>query len=120
MHDVNDILDSDGIFLLEFADLSSIVKFNMFDTFCHEHLEYYSLKVVTQMCFKNDLRIFDIKTNNINGGSVQIFICKKEAKYKNNYTSVQRFLTLEANLKLNKKETYIKFFKKINKIKKKF
>jgi len=119
LHDVNDILDSDGVFLLEFADLSSIVKFNMFDTFCHEHLEYYSLKVVTQMCFKNDLRIFDIKTNNINGGSVQIFICKKEAKYKNNYTSVQRFLTLEANLKLNKKETYIKFFKKINKIKKK-
>ena len=119
LHDVNDILDSDGVFLLEFADLSSIVKFNMFDTFCHEHLEYYSLKVVTQMCFKNDLRIFDIKTNNINGGSVQIFICKKEAKYKNNSTSVQRFLTLEANLKLNKKETYIKFFKKINKIKKK-
>ena len=80
-NDVNDILDDNGIFLLEFADLASIIKFNMFDTFCHEHLEYYSLKVISKMCIKNNLRIFDIKTNSINGGSIQLFICKEDATY---------------------------------------
>ena len=90
LSDVEDILDKNGIFLLEFADLASIVKLNMFDTFCHEHLEYYSLKVVDQMCIKNNLRIFDIKSNSINGGSTQIFICKKDAKYLNNYLIIKK------------------------------
>jgi len=119
LFDVNDILEDEGIFLLEFADLASIIKFNMFDTFCHEHLEYYSLKIVSQMCLKNNLRIFDIKLNNINGGSVQLFICKKNANYKNNYSSLRNIFASERKLKLDKKETYIKFFKKINKIKNK-
>ena len=118
LNDVNEILDDNGIFLLEFADLASIIKFNMFDTFCHEHLEYYSLKVISKMCRKNDLRIFDIKTNSINGGSIQLFICKKTANYKNNNTSINRTFSFERKLKLHKKETYIKFFKKIKKIKK--
>ena len=118
LNDVNEILDDSGIFLLEFADLASIIKFNMFDTFCHEHLEYYSLKVISKMCKKNDLRIFDIKANSINGGSIQLFICKKTANYKNNNTPINRAFSFERKLKLHKKETYIKFFKKIKKIKK--
>jgi len=118
LNDVNEILDDKGIFLLEFADLASIIKFNMFDTFCHEHLEYYSLKVISKMCIKNNLRIFDIKTNSINGGSIQLFICKHNAIYKNNTTSINRIVAFEKKLKLDKKETYIKFFKKINKIRK--
>ena len=118
LQDVNEILDDNGIFLLEFADLASIIKFNMFDTFCHEHLEYYSLKVTSKMCEKNNLRIFDIKRNNINGGSIQLFICKKSAKYKDDNASISKFFAFEKKLKLHKKETYIKFFKKINKIKK--
>ena len=32
--DVKKILDDNGIFLLEFADLSSIIKYKMFDTIC--------------------------------------------------------------------------------------
>ena len=118
LSDVEDILDDNGIFLLEFADLASIIKFNMFDTFCHEHLEYYSTKIISKMCLKNNLRLFDIKLNNINGGSSQLFICKKNAKYKNNYDSLNKILKAEKKLKLDKRETYIKFFKKINKIKK--
>ena len=118
LHDVNEILDDNGIFFLEFADLASIIKFNMFDTFCHEHLEYYSLKVISKMCKKNNLRIFDIKSNNINGGSIQLFICKNLGRHKDNNISMNKFFLFEKKLKLHKKETYIKFFKKISKIKK--
>ena len=118
LSDVEEILDENGIFLLEFADLASIIKLNMFDTLCHEHLEYYSLKVVDQMCKKNKLRIFDIKSNNINGGSVQIFICKKNSKYLSNLNTVHKQFSTEKKLKLDKKITFIKFFKRINKIKK--
>ena len=116
LSDVENILDKNGIFLLEFADLASIVKLNMFDTFCHEHLEYYSLNVVKKMCKVNNLRIFDISSNNINGGSSQIFICKKKAIYRTNKLNIKKFFTIEKKLKLDKKTTFIKFFKKINSI----
>ena len=115
--DAESILDDEGIFLLEFADLGSIIKLNMFDTFCHEHLEYYSVKIISQMCFKNKLRLFDVKYNNINGGSAQLFICKKNALYRNNQVSLNSAFSYEKKLKLEKKTTFINFFKKINSIK---
>ena len=34
------------------ADLYKIIKNNMFDTICHEHLEYYSCEVVINMAKK--------------------------------------------------------------------
>ena len=63
----------DGIFILEHADLLSIVKNCLFDTICHEHLEYYSSKIINLM--KNKLKVFNMKSNDINGGSMCYFIC---------------------------------------------
>ena len=73
--DARSLLSKDGIFLLEFADLASIIENKMFDTICHEHLEYYSSKVIINLCKKNNLRVFDIKKNNINGSSKQYYVC---------------------------------------------
>ena len=114
---VESILAKEGILLLEFADLASIVKFNMFDTFCHEHLEYYSSKVIKEMCTKNNLRIFDVKQNNINGGSIQFFICKKNAEYKNNLIALKRMDNIDRKHKLDKIVTFQKFIKRVNQIK---
>ena len=41
IRDVKECLDEEGVFILEHADLYSIIKNNLFDTICHEHLEYY-------------------------------------------------------------------------------
>ena len=119
LKDAEILLNKDGIMLLEFADLASIIKFNMFDTFCHEHLEYYSSKIIQKMCSKNNLRLFDMKTNNINGGSTQYFICKNNSKYKNNIKSLKKIFRIENKLFLEDKSTYIKFAKNIEKNKKK-
>ena len=81
LNDVKNLLMPDGVFLVEFADLASILKFKMFDTICHEHIEYYSSKVILNLASKNGLRVFDIKENKINGGSKQYFICLKNSKY---------------------------------------
>ena len=112
--DVNKILSDDGIFLLEFADLASIIKYKMFDTICHEHLEYYSTKVIDNLCKKNNLRIFDIKTNDINGGSKQYLICHQRAKYITNLKKISRILDSEKKLKLSEEKTFKDFIKTIN------
>ena len=116
---VNKILREDGIFLLEHADLLSIIKLKMFDTICHEHLYYYSTKVIINLALKNNLRVFDLKKNNINGGSTQYFICKKKSKYKTNHKVINKVLKEEKKYKLEKKQTFLNFFDEINIIKSK-
>ena len=108
-----------GIFLLEFADLLSIIKFKLFDTICHEHLEYYSAKVIIDMVKKNGLRVFDIHTNDINGGSIRFFISDENSNYKLNKQNINKYLDEEKKYKLEKKDTYLTFFKEINNLKKK-
>ena len=69
------------------------------------------------MAENNNLRVFDLKRNIINGGSVQYLICKKNSKYKTNYKIIKKILNEEKKLKLDKKKTYLDFFKEINNIK---
>ena len=112
--DVKELLSNDGIFLLEFADLASIIKNKMFDTICHEHLEYYSSKVILNLCKKYNLRVFDIKKNDINGSSNQYYICHKKSKYKDNHKIIKKVLENEEKLNLSNEKTYKKFIKSIN------
>lgn len=114
LKDVEKVLDpKKGIFLLEQADLFSIIKKNMFDTICHEHLEYYSYEVINQMLKKNNLRIIDAKRNSINGGSIRFYITSKKSIYKINTKEINKIKNQEKKLKLNKITTYQKFFRKI-------
>ena len=116
LKDVHDILDENGLFLLEFADLASLIKLNMFDTICHEHAEYYSTKVLTKMFEKNDLRLLQINKNDINGASKQFLLSKKNSKFKSNNKNIINILKEEKLLKLDDPKMYSKFFTKIKKI----
>ena len=117
LNHVKMLLDKDGIFLLELADLLSIVKFKLFDTICHEHLEYYSAKVVMGMLKKNDLKLIDIRKNNINGGSVRFYITSKNSKFKVKNDNIKKYISEERRYKLDKKKVFSDLFKYISKLK---
>jgi len=119
LNDVKKILSRDGVFLLEFADLASIIKYKMFDTICHEHLEYYSSKVIINLCKKNGLRVFDIKSNDINGASKQYYVCHNDSIFKNNSAIINKILNSENELNLSKIITFKKFLKDIDSSRKK-
>ena len=112
---IKKILDKNGIFILEHTDLLSIIKKNLFDTICHEHLEYYSSGNIVQMAKQNGLKVFNIKKNNINGGSCCYYICHSEKMRVVENKNIKIILNDEKKYKLNKIITYKKFFKKINK-----
>ena len=114
LRDVKNILSKNGVFLLEFADLASIIKNKMFDTICHEHLEYYSTKVILDLCKKNGLVVFDIKKNNINGSSKQYYVCRENSDYEINNKVIRSELNVEKKLKLTEVKTFKKFIKEIN------
>jgi hypothetical protein len=114
LNDVSKILDKErGIFYLEFQDLLSVIKNLLFDTICHEHLEYYSLSVVIQMLEKNNLKLIDVKKNNINGGSLGLIITHKQSNYKENISNIKKLIFEEKKNKLDSKKTYDIFYNKI-------
>ena len=118
--DISNLLDQqEGIFYLEFQDLLSIIKFNLFDTICHEHIAYYSLEVVQKMLKKNNLKLIDVFKNNINGGSLSLVISHNKSKYRLNNLRINKLVLEEQRYNLKNKKTYYNFYKKINLIKKK-
>ena len=51
-----------------------------YDTICQEHLEYYSLSVVKTILEAAELKIVDVTTNNVNGGSFAVTAMHRTAK----------------------------------------
>ena len=96
-----------------------IIKHNMFDTICHEHLEYYSVTFINKLLKKHNLRIFDHSYNDINGGSSAYLICHNNASYKTNKNKINKILLNEKKFGIEKVSTYKKFKKRIDFMKKK-
>ena len=110
---VKECLDEEGVFVLEHADLLSIIKNNLFDTICHEHLEYYSSKVIIDMMDFHGLKVFNYESNNINGGSSRYYICHEKAKYKTKKKKINKLLLQESKIGLHSTRIFEIFFAKI-------
>ena len=72
--DVKKILADSGIWVIQLTDLLSMMKVNAFDTIVHEHLEYYSLEVLCELMRMNDMHVFDVSYNRVNGGSIRAYV----------------------------------------------
>ena len=115
--DIKKLLHPEGLLYIEFADLKSIIQQNMFDTICHEHLEYYSSTVLINMLKNHNLRLFEQEYNTINGGSSAYYICHDQAQYISNQKKIINILKEEKKLGLSSFSTFINFKKKIDIIK---
>lgn len=78
---VNDVLAEDGIWITEQSYCPSMLEVCSYDTVCHEHLEYYSLKQIQWIADRAGLKIIDVELNETNGGSFRVTLCKKSAEY---------------------------------------
>jgi hypothetical protein len=74
IRDIKKILDRNGIFVIQLTDLYSMVRIRAIDNICHEHLEYYSFRVLYDMFMENGLEVFDASYNDVNGGSIRVFV----------------------------------------------
>ncbi len=115
--DIEKVLDDEGLWIVQFADLHEMLISNMYDQIIHEHLEYYHLKPLEYLFKKNNLKIVKIEKNNVNGSSYRLFIRKNSKKFSLD-KSVKKFQTIEKNAKLENKKIYSKFRNQIQKSKK--
>ena len=111
-------LEEEGIWILEQSYMPSMLDSNSFDTICHEHLEYYSLKQIKWIMEKAGLRIVKLTFSEANGGSFRIVVCHKNSKIKTEEVSVNNILENEERKNLHKMDPYLYFKERVENIKK--
>jgi SAM-dependent methyltransferase len=111
---IKDLLSDGGCFVFESSYLLDLLKNRVFDFIYHEHLSYFSMTAVNNLCKRHDLSLFDYDHIPTKGGSIRYYISKNQ-KISNR---VIRLIDKEKKFKLFNKSTYKKLKLKINKSKK--
>jgi hypothetical protein len=109
--DVYDLLENDGIWTLEQSYIVDMLESNSFDTICHEHLEYYSVKQIKRICDLVGFRIIDISRNSSNGGSFRVYVSKTLPE---NTSVVNEYLQNELKMGIDNIYTYTSFMERVN------
>lgn len=113
VEDIEKILSDDGIWHFEQSYMPSMLRTNSYDTICHEHLEFYSFKVIKSMLENCGLRIVDVQMNSINGGSFSITACKNSGPFKSNIPIINWMLKQEDDMGLNTPKPYRDFEERV-------
>lgn len=74
---ITDVLDQNGIWVIQQNYLMSMLKQNAYDNCVHEHIEYYSLLSLSKLLERHGLEVFDVEENSINGGSFRTYVAFK-------------------------------------------
>ena len=72
--DVASILADDGVWVIEMHYLPKMLEMNDIGAICHEHLCYYSFESLRFVLDQAGLYICDAKMNEINGGSIRVYV----------------------------------------------
>ncbi|MFH0869450.1 MAG: class I SAM-dependent methyltransferase [archaeon] len=125
--DVYDILDDEGLWVMQLSYTPLMLNQLAFDNICHEHTYYYSLFNLKKLLERNGFKVVDCQLNDVNGGSFRVYIRKKIADVRNFSTAPNRdvcefrinsILAHERDAGLDKPETWIAFFERVEELKK--
>ena len=109
MREIREILAPDGVWHLEQSYLPRMLQQNAYDTICHEHREYYALQQIQWMASRADLKIIDVESNDVNGGSFAVTLARRDSAVGENRTAIERFLQVERAIGLDDGAGYDQF-----------
>ncbi len=110
---IEEILDMNGVWHFEQSYMPSMLRTNSYDTICHEHLEFYSLKVVEFILSEANLKIVDVQMNSVNGGSFAITAAKKTSPLPENNAVINWLLDQEEAMGLSTPKPYRDFEERV-------
>lgn len=67
------LLKEEGVFVVQFLYMKSIMENGAFDQIYHEHLLYYTIKTINTLLNRHGLALFDAHLSPIHGGSIMGF-----------------------------------------------
>jgi hypothetical protein len=74
--DVYQVLDNNGVWVLQMSYTPLMIKQLAFDNICHEHAYYYSLTSIKKLLDMHNFKIVDCSLNDVNGGSFRVYVQK--------------------------------------------
>ena len=127
LKDVLEILDDEGIFVLQMSYTPLMIEQLAFDNICHEHIWYYSLFNIKKLLEDCGFKVFNCELNDVNGGSFRVYSTPNKNNLNNigtqQFRDVSKFridsiLEYEKTLDLNSFEKWESFFNNIENLKK--
>lgn len=124
--DVYEVLDDNGLWVLQLSYTPLMLDQLAFDNICHEHIYYYSLFNLKKLFEQNGFKIVDCQLNDTNGGSFRVYAMKDVGDVKTFATQPHRdvcnfrinsLLAYEKTLNLDSVETWQNFYERINALK---
>ncbi len=112
--DIYDLLNDQGIWVVEFSYLPLLFKNLTYDQICHEHVTYYSLTTFNNILKNNNMKVIDLSFNEINGGSIEVICAKRKSNIKSKEI-VKEILKQEAKINEN---IFVHFQDRIENVKK--
>jgi len=112
---IREALNPDGVFIVQFLYMKSIMENVAFDQIYHEHLLYYNLQTIERLLERHGLALFDAYLAPIHGGSVVAYVT-----HKGNREPSPRLLEMkraETDERTNEIETYQAFYRRIRQMK---
>src|SRR5581483_10616930 len=126
IRDVDQVMDDDGLWVLQLSYTPLMIKQMAFDNICHEHIYYYSLFNLKYLFETYGFKIVDCQLNDINGGSFRVYAMKQKGDSRKFSSQpyrdvcnfrIQSLLEYEKTLKLDSIDTWEEFFQDIEKLK---
>jgi len=117
---IKNSLSIDGVWVFEQSYMPTMIDRLAYDTICHEHLEYYSLKQIKWMMDQCGMKIIDVDFNDVNGGSFAMMVSLNESKYLEAKKQVEEVLSAEEKRGFSESEIYDRFCNRIFQHKEKF
>ena len=125
LKEIKRLMTKKSIFVSESHYLLPLIKELQYDTVYHEHMRYYSIKSLNFLFKKHDLQIFDAKIIPTHGGSIRVYVSKKNQykikpivkeilKKENKYLNFKNFDTKILDTKINLLKILNSLKKKIN------
>ena len=108
------LLKDSGIAVIEVPYIGELIDHCEFDTIYHEHLCYFSVTALDHLFRRHALFLNDIEQIPIHGGSLRLFVEKKEAVSE----KVVRLLDEEARRKMDSIEYYRDFTQRVERLRK--
>jgi hypothetical protein len=113
VRDIEQCLADDGIWHFEQSYMPSMLRTNSYDTICHEHLEFYSLKVVKSILDNCGMKVIDVQMNSINGGSFAVTAAKRNSSVAANKPIINWLLQQEEDMGLDNPKPYRDFEERV-------
>lgn len=108
MNTVKSIMHDDSLLFIATSQVDMIIH-NEFDTIYHEHLSFYTINSMNELCKRSGLYLIDVIKNSIHGNSYIYVISKNNKKMRPSH--MQNLISFEKSLGLHDKSTYIKYAK---------